>query len=613
MIRQIKLIHWLILSVFAFIGACSWILLSLGRYQMMDVRVDRAQAIHLAKEYLDQRLGVKIDGYQQVAIFAIDTGADRYLQRTLGVEAGREFLKNYDLDLFYWKVRFFKEGQKEEWRVVLSAKTAQIIGFAHTIADTDKTADLTPESAQAKASEFLSKNSHSFPQAYTFHSQTIEKKENRVDYQYSWEHKQVDIPWDTKKDAGKAKMVMYATVSGDKMLYFSNNYLRVPDGFTRHIEKLKQTGENLMLAANIINQLLLVISIMLLVNRKRFVIPRAAKHFYFSAGAFLVICIFFFSVLNNYQHLLFGYETTQSLSAYIGRGLLSAAVSILFTTGLVFILPGLSAEALRFEVAPSDKSQGFVSSVLSSFLTTSVARQIWVGYLTVPILLGLQAVIFAVGFNYFGVWNELSWLVGSSTAVVPALSVFAFGLQAAITEEILFRAFAVNFLRRYGLPSWAAVCLSALMWGLGHSGYEVFPMWFRVAEVSCIGILLGFIYLRFGLLSVIVAHFLADAFFASLQYLIKPQLSVDFISCVVVLLIPFIFSLVAFRLKRSETERSWRDAFSPQQEFNYQLLKQICASKTDEELVLLKKELVMHGWDPVIIERVFQAKIKNSD
>ena len=46
------------------------------------------------------------------------------------------------------------------------------------------------------------------------------------------------------------------------------------------------------------------------------------------------------------------------------------------------------------------------------------------GYLLVPIVLAIQAVIFLIGYKYFGVWDELTWLIQSSTSVFPAITVF---------------------------------------------------------------------------------------------------------------------------------------------------------------------------------------------
>lgn len=603
---NIKPQQWFVLLSLAIFGIVIWVFLALPRYQIIDLSVNRKQAIDIAQNYLSQKIGTSPEKYQLATIFAMDTAGDRYLQKTLGVGASKEFIKKFSYDLFYWKVRFFKEKQKEEFKIVVSSKTGEVISFSHSIEDTVARPFIEAEQARQVAIEFLKHNYAFSPQQYTLHSQNIEKRENRVDYSFSWETNNVEIPWDNRHGGGKAKLLMTVSVSGKDILYFNKSQLSIPEGFTRYVDNLKQTGENLTLIFRLLYMGLLTIAIMLLVNRKKYVIPQIVKPFYISVGVVLFISIIF-DVFNGYQDIIFDYPTTQLFVDYVLKNFVGLCIGVFFTV-LVFTLPGLSGETLRYEVHPQKKSGGFLHAILSSFFSPAIARQIWIGYLIAPIILAVQAVVFLGGYKYFGVWDELSWLVQSCTAVVPALSAFVIGFQASITEEIMFRLFAINLFQRYGLSSILAVLLSALIWGFGHTGYAVFPMWFRGLEVTCLGIVFGFVYLRFGLVTVIVTHFLIDAFHTSLQYLIKPTLSFDFLTCLFVIFLPFMFSWIAFILNRSTLERPWSVSFNPQQEFNYQLLKQICSTKTVEERIAFKKELVHHGWDPAIIERVFQGE-----
>ena len=153
-----------------------------------------------------------------------------------------------------------------------------------------------------------------------------------------------------------------------------------------------------------------------------------------------------------------------------------------------------------------------------------------------------------------------------------------------------------------------AVFLSAAMWGFGHTGYEIFPMWFRGLEVTCIGIVMGIFYLRFGLVCVIAAHFLIDAFLSGLPYLLNPRASFDFTSALAVIILPLLLALMALIFNRNTQEKPLSIRFNPQQQFNYSLLHELCASKTPDELIALKKDLERHGWDAAIIDRVFEGE-----
>ena len=46
------------------------------------------------------------------------------------------FINQEHFDLFFWKVRFFKENVKEEYHFVISSATGEIISYRHVIDET---------------------------------------------------------------------------------------------------------------------------------------------------------------------------------------------------------------------------------------------------------------------------------------------------------------------------------------------------------------------------------------------------------------------------------------------------------------------------------------------
>ncbi len=601
---NIKPQHWLALSLLGVIGITAWMSLAFPRYQNFDLSITRNQAIDIAHNYLKQTIGADPQGYKRATVFSMDGKVDRYLQKTLGDQETKRFIERYSYDLFYWYVRFFKENQKEEYKVVISSRTGKVIRFLHYIDETASRPSVTVDEARQAAIAFINQSTGLSENSYTLHSQNIEKRENRIDHFFVWEKNDIEIPWDARYGGGKAKLLIAVQISGHDVLHFDSGQLDIPDAFARYIDNLNQTGNNLKMFFGTLYLGLLTCAIMLLVNRRRYIVPKIVWPFYLAVGGVLFIGIVL-DLFNSYQDLLFDYSSTQAFGEYLLKTIASLCMGAFYAVP-IFILPGLSGEALRYEIAPQRKEGGFLHNFRSSFFTREVASQIWVGYLITPVILAIQALILLGGYKYFGVWDELSWLVQSGTNFIPAFSVFVLGLQSSITEEIMFRLFAINLFKRYGIKTFWAVLLSAAAWGFGHTGYAVFPMWFRGLEMTCIGIILGFVYLRFGLMTIIVTHFLINTFYHSIQYLINPQATFDFLTCLFVILLPLLFSVLAFKMNRSTVERPWRPQFNPQQEFNYQLLKTAYSLKKPEQLENFKRELMQHGWDPVIIERVFQ-------
>jgi len=598
-----KRLEWFLLIVLAAGGICLWYRLALPRFQAIDLSVNQAKAVDVAKEFLMTQRGVDIKKYKMAAMFDVDEATDRYLQRTLGISESQRLIHHLHYDLFCWVIRFFKEKQKEEYKVAVSSATGEVIGFGHAIEDTAIRPLVDKEKARQIALDFL-KNKFAFdPSHYITHGEDVHKFDNRLEYAFSWQNKDVNIPWNKSKDKGYAKLLTTVTVSGNEILAFSKGQFEIPDGFNRYVDNLKQTGQNLTLVFRILYLALITFSMVVVVNRKHQVISRSVKPFYIGVGVVIFI-VMMVDVLNSYQDLLFDYPTTQSLGDYIVRQFIESVIGPFFIA-VGFVLPALAGESLRFEVSPEKKSRGFLSALLSSFCSINIARQIFIGYIVAAVILGVQAFIFDLGFKYCGVWDELSWLTQASTTLVPAFSALAIGFQASFSEEAMFRLFAINLFKKYGVPTILAVFLSAAMWGFGHTGYEIFPMWFRGVEVTSIGIIMGFFYLRFGIMCVIAAHFLIDSFLSSLPYLLKPQASFDFYSALGVVTLPLFLALIALILNRNTQEKPLSIRFNLQQQFNYTLLQELCRSKTPEELISLKKDLQRHGWDAAIIARVF--------
>src|SRR3989338_7598755 len=106
---------WFFFLGLAVVGTIIWFKLGYPLFNDIDLSVDRNKAQSIAKDYLTSQFSVDISQYQTAVIFIADRESDRYLQKTLGFEKEKEFLKKYDLEIFMWMVRFFQEGEKEEF------------------------------------------------------------------------------------------------------------------------------------------------------------------------------------------------------------------------------------------------------------------------------------------------------------------------------------------------------------------------------------------------------------------------------------------------------------------------------------------------------------------
>ncbi len=126
-------------------------------------------------------------------------------------------------------------------------------------------------------------------------------------------------------------------------------------------------------------------------------------------------------------------------------------------------------------------------------------------------------------------------------------------------EEFFFRLLAISLLIKWLGRRWIAVLLPAIVWGFLHSNYPVEPIYTRGIELSLVGILLGVVFLRFGIWTTVVSHYVYNAFLGAYPMLNSSSLYFQVSGAIVVgaLLVPAIpalFGLVTGRYRQAEEE-----------------------------------------------------------
>lgn len=271
-------------------------------------------------------------------------------------------------------------------------------------------------------------------------------------------------------------------------------------------------------------------------------------------------------------------------------------------------MPTLAGEFLSNEVFPKNKHISFLHYIKANFFNRSINKAVIFGYVITIITLGLQSVAFYLGQRYLGVWREWFKLAQFSSAYVPLFGVFALSLTASFNEEIIFRLFGISLTKKLFKNAVAAVVLTSFLWGLGHTGYTIFPVWFRVLEVSLIGLFFGFIFLKYGIIPLIVAHYLFDCFRGSAAYILgRTQVSL-FAGSVFILVIPLFFALIAYFLNLGDKERDMITMLDKIQEYNLEILITFMAVKKSQGFSShnIKEELLRHNWDPSLVDIAFK-------
>jgi membrane protease YdiL (CAAX protease family) len=305
------------------------------------------------------------------------------------------------------------------------------------------------------------------------------------------------------------------------------------------------------------------------------------------------------------------YSTSTPLASFLGLYISRAVLSNIFLV-IGFIIPALAGESLFKELFPQNKFGSFSPYIMSNFFNRRLSRAIMLGYLVVLVLLGLQAGIFYLGQKYLGVWREWLKLTQFSSAYLPLLGAFIVGLTASFNEEITFRLFGITLIRKYLKNSITAVVLTSFIWGLGHCAYAIFPVWFRIIEVSLLGCVMGFIFLRYGIIPLIVAHYLFDVFWGASAYILGQSLPHLFFGSLILLSIPLAFALIAYFLNKGDKEKDLKTVLSEIQKYNLDILFAFVAEKKSKGYAscAVKEELVRHNWDPLLVNMAIEEVFK---
>lgn len=94
--------------------------------------------------------------------------------------------------------------------------------------------------------------------------------------------------------------------------------------------------------------------------------------------------------------------------------------------------------------------------------------------------------------------------------IVDIISIANSGLSASVMEEFTFRLVSILLLIRYIKRKFLAVLIPAIIWGFTHPDIYFSAQYFRGIELSLVGIVLGYIFLQYGILTPMIAHYIIN-------------------------------------------------------------------------------------------------------
>jgi len=465
----------------------------------IDFRVTRDQAGALAERFLSAQ-GKRVADYRRAARFSYDDTAKTFLERELGLQQANRLMGSH-VRLWHWSWRWFRPLQKEEFRVDVTP-AGETVGFEHQIPEAAARPSLPAAGARAMAERFLRDTMRRDPAGLDFVEDSSSIRPARTDHTFTWKERGFSIHDATYR--------VEVTISGDQVGGY-REYLKVPETWSRAYESLRSRN---LTAQYIDSGFMMLLTIGLLVVllmrvRNRDVRWRRAATVGAMGGA-----LYFLAGWNAHPLAEFNYPTTDPYAVSVFQEFLRNLTSALAAAGLLFVLTAGAEPLYR-------QAYGARLSVGSLFRPRALrTRQFFLGVTLGVALAGVfvayQTAFYMIAYR-FGAWSPADVPYDDLLNTrLPWLFVLFGGFLPAVSEEFLFRMFAIPFLAK--LLRWlpVAIVLAGFIWGFGHAGYPQQPYWIRGVEVGIGGVALGLIMLRWGILPTLVWHYSVDALYTAL-------------------------------------------------------------------------------------------------
>lgn len=501
----------------------------------IDFQVDRAQSNEIAGDYL-KSLGISLpDSFRHAAIFSWDNQAKTYLEKELGLEQAQQYFGD-PVRLWSWRNRWFSPGVKEEYRVWVSPE-GDVISMNHLEDEDAAGAFLERDDAYALAFHFLTQSLGVDSARVTLNEGSQQNRPNRSDWTFVWRINGFEpLPGSEYRH----EVVLH----GDQIAGFSE-YLHVPETWSSDYRRLRSYNQ---LAGGVASLLLLVTMIAVVIV---FIQKLRAKEIQWKTALIfgtVAAALVYANNLNGLPNTLYNYDTTTSWSGFLLQSLFLGLLTSL-AIGLFIALLTAGAEAIYRERHPELPSLPRLFTP-RGLRTKRAFINIVVGITMTAFFFAYQT-LFYMAADALGGWSPADVPYDNLlNTMMPWLAVLMIGFMPAVSEEFMSRLFSIPLLEKLfkGKALWLAIVIPAFIWGFGHAGYPNQPFWIRGVEVGIAGVIIGTLFLRFGILAPLLWHYTVDAFYTG--FLLMGSDNIYFVITAAVgaslVVVPLVAALIAY-------------------------------------------------------------------
>lgn len=500
--------------------------------------LESSEAEALATTFVREHFSLETDPYQVVSILTTTALPDTFLANSYLSESEQTaYRDSYLSAISVYFVRFFKAEEIEEYIVTIDAYRGDIVDFTQILPEDAPIETVAEAEAVEAARLYVARVVETPAENLTVHTKKEETFPGGTERHivFSWKGSEVDSEY------GKGFVTFETVVRGTAVTSFIPSF-EYPEAYERALDKSSSIGA-LVGFGSLLAWFLIIIAALVFMIRSFSAHTAVWK---LSLGVTIVLgALSILDFANQYPETLAWYSTIDSMMVYwIFAALGSVFVIILMS--LMFFIPSVAGNTLAVtkyqdRIAP-------LTSLPQTPHTKSLYRLALVrGYLLGILFLGFTFALYFIGEEYLGVWYPYGGaesLLGLSS-FVPAFSLMlSLGLMAAITEEVTFRLFGILWISTLTKSTTVGVLIATLVWAFAHTDGSVLPVWFRGAEVLVGGLLFAYFFIRYNILTTIVAHYVHNIIIACIVLLFTFGLQ-QMIPAIIILFAP-VFMYLCF-------------------------------------------------------------------
>ncbi|AHV98754.1 CPBP family intramembrane glutamic endopeptidase [Paenibacillus sabinae] len=272
------------------------------------------------------------------------------------------------------------------------------------------------------------------------------------------------------------------------------------------------------------------------------------QHTSFARGAFLSAAHFAIMMISTYNMLpeTAGTGAEDRITSVV-MFVIYTLYSLLMSALLYFSLVGgngLWRKEEGLNPWPRAKEPGYGKYVMDS---------VYAGYIWAFVLLGVQTIMFIILQYTLHNWST------TDPSQSPYNMRYAWLLPivawlAGLSEEAVYRLFGIRMLKKIVRSTLLASLITTVIWAFGHTLYPIYPISSRPIELTVIGLLFSYIFLRFGFIAVMFSHVVFDSILmgATLIFMREP---VNVAAGFITIAMPFVVGYIVYRFNPPGRER----------------------------------------------------------